>query len=293
MKRDSSRDSVVAIGAFDGVHLGHQHVLGQLKSVAAAVAAQAVVVTFEPLPREYLSGDAAPLRVQPLRDRVTALRGAGAARVCCLRFNAALQHEEAEQFVQRLLKERLRARAVVAGADFRFGHRRAGNTALLRSHGIEFVEVARRDQGGERVSSTRVRAALAAGDLDLARTLLGRPYAISGRVRRGEARGRELGYPTANLVPARPLALADGVYAVRVGDHVGAAHWGTRAWLGGTERRLEVHLLDYSGDLYGQLLTVRLERFIRADSEFESLEAMKARMALDMDAVRDTIRARD
>lgn len=285
--------SVVAIGAFDGVHRGHQKVLDELKSTAATLDAQPVVVTFEPLPREFLMGADAPARVQPLRDRVLALRACGIDQVCCLRFTSALQHESAAGFVQRVLQGQLNAQAVVAGADFRFGHRRAGDAALLRSAGIEFVEVGSVEHEGDRVSSTRVRAALATADLELAAALLGRPYAVSGRVRRGDARGRELGFPTANLVPSRSLALADGVYAVRVGGHAGAAHWGTRAWMGGTERRLEVHLLDYSGDLYGQRLTVRFERFIRADSSFAHLDAMKTRIALDIDAVRDTIRARD
>lgn len=285
--------AAVAIGAFDGVHRGHQRVLDALKTTAKERGLSAVVITFEPLPREFLMGDAAPGRVQPLRDRVAALRAAGIDRICCLRFNHALQHEPAEGFVQRLLQGRLQAQVVVAGADFHFGHRRAGDAALLRASGLDFVAVPQLDVDGERVSSTRLRAALAAADLEQVAAMLGRPYAVSGRVRRGDARGRQLGFPTANLVPARPLALADGVYAVRVGDHFGAAHSGTRAWLGGTERRLEVHLLDFSGDLYGQHLTVQFEQFIRADREFGSLDELQACMAVDMDAVRDTIRARD
>jgi riboflavin kinase / FMN adenylyltransferase len=285
----------VAIGSFDGVHRGHQAVIG----TAQHDDLKPVVLTFEPLPREYLDPASAPARLQSLRDRVETIRALGVEQVRVLRFNAALSREPAEAFVERVLVAKLGARRVSVGEGFRFGYRRGGDVDLLgrigAQRGFEVNAVKTLCEGGERISSTRIRAALAEGDLASAAGLLGRPYAMAGRVVPGDRRGHSLGFPTANLVPRRGLPLADGVYAVTVklADGTactGAAHWGTRAWLGGTERRLEVHLLDFDGDLYVQRIGVEFRDYIRADRDFDGIEAMQRQIEVDIRAVRDTIR---
>ncbi len=287
--------AAVAIGSFDGVHRGHQAVVAALLNHARAEGLAPWVVTFEPLPKEYFAGSAAPLRIQGLRDRVVALRAAGVPNVRCLRFNGQLAAESAEDFVQRVLVDDLSAARVVVGEDFRFGHGRKGDVAMLAQLGKQAgfaTDVAPTElSGGERISSTRIRDLLASAQLDEAAALMGRPYSVSGRVRRGDARGREIGYPTANLVPVRALALAEGVYAVEATcesgkRHAGAAHWGRRSWLGGGEHRLEVHILDFAGDLYGQLLQVEFKRFVRADRAFESLDAMREQIEQDIGLIR-------
>lgn len=291
----STSRAAVAIGSFDGVHRGHQAVLAALGGHAREEGLVPWVVTFEPLPREYFAGPAAPSRIQGLRDKVVVLRATGVPNVRCLRFNAQLAAESAEHFVQRVLVDDLHAARVVVGEDFRFGHGRRGDVALLSAlggqAGFDIDAAPTVMAAGERISSTRIRALLAGAQLDEAAVLLGRPYRVSGRVRRGEARGREIGFPTANLVPTKRLALADGVYAVEVkrasGErYAGAAHWGRRAWLGGGEHRLEVHILDFAGDLYGQLLHVDFIRFVRADSAFDSLDAMREQIEQDIGLIR-------
>lgn len=280
--------SAVAIGNFDGIHRGHQAIIDRVVRSAGEFSAEPVVVTFEPLPREHFLGPAAPPRLTDLRAKAGVLADLGVTTMLCARFDAAFAALTPEAFVERVLVGALGAKAVVVGADFRFGHRRAGDVTVLarlgERHGFRVIEppvVA--DEAG-RISSTRVRAALGAGDLDAAAALLGRPYTVSGRVRYGDALGRKLGFRTANLVPKHPLALADGVYAVRVwrtdgSVHVGAAHWGRK-------RRLEVHLLDYEGDLYGERLFVEFERYLRPDRDFEDQEGLRKQMAVDVDEVR-------
>lgn len=286
--RAPEQGSAVAIGNFDGVHRGHQAVLARLCEQAQTLSAVPTVVSFEPLPHEYFLGADAPPRLLTLRDKAAALGSFGIECVVCLRFDAALAALEPHAFVGRVLVDGLRAKAVVVGDDFRFGHRRRGDFGLLSSLGEEFgfatLSTATAVGGGERISSTRIRESLAAGDLDGAADLLGRRYAVSGRVRRGEALGRRLGFPTANIMPRRRLALADGVYAVTVrrrdgGRHAGAAYWG--------RGRLEVHLLDFDADLYGECLNVEFDRFVRADEKIEKLDDLKSRIRQDVEAIRE------
>ncbi|MFN2301850.1 MAG: bifunctional riboflavin kinase/FAD synthetase [Gammaproteobacteria bacterium] len=284
--RAPHRGSAVTIGVFDGVHRGHQAVLAQLCQQARLLAVEPTVVTFEPLPREYFDVDAAPPRLQSLRDKVAALSAYGVTRVLCLRFDASLADLDARAFVEKVLVSGLAARSVVIGDDFRFGRDRGGDFALLkllgREHGFG-TTAAPTASDGERISSTRIRAALAAGRPEEAAELIGRPYSVSGRVRRGDALGRRLGFPTANLVPSHDLALAHGVYAVDVRRadgkrHRGAAHWGTRG-------RLEVHLLDFDADLYGERLVIGIRRFIRPDAKFDTLDALQAQIARDVQEI--------
>lgn len=290
------RPAAVAIGAFDGVHRGHAAVIGEAVTAGGETGATPTVATFEPLPREHFLGAGAPPRLTGFRDRVMAFAGLGVEQVCRLRFDSRFAALAAAEFVERVLVESLRASVVVVGEGFRFGHERAGDVATLEDlgarHGFRVRAVATLEDADGRVSSTRIRTALGIGDVAAANSMLGRRYSVSGLVRYGDGRGRGLGFPTANLVPARPLALADGVYATTVtcpggAIYKGAAHWGPRTMLGGTERRLEVHLLDFDGDLYGRRVCVEFVRFVRKDRAFEGVEGLKRQMEADVIDVRD------
>ncbi|HET8550960.1 MAG TPA: riboflavin biosynthesis protein RibF, partial [Gammaproteobacteria bacterium] len=201
--RARHRGSAVTIGNFDGMHLGHQAMLAQLRERAQALGAKATVMIFEPAPREFFQGDAAPARLSSLREKCTALAAAGAEQVLVVRFDKAFSSLAPQEFIQRLLSDGLGARYVLVGDDFCFGHQRAGDFATLEEagaqQGFEVAAVPTIEVDGERVSSTRVRAALAEHDFDAARRLLGHDYSICGRVRHGDELGRELGFPTANL----------------------------------------------------------------------------------------------
>lgn len=293
--RPRHRGSVVTIGNFDGLHLGHQAVLGQLAEKGAELCLPTVAVSFEPLPREYFLGEKAPPRLQRFRDKVLAMRRFSVDRLLCLHFDGRLARQEATAFVEELLVERLGVRYLVVGDDFRFGRDRVGDFRLLREAGPRLgFQVAHMHSfmvDGERVSSTRIREALGRGDMDMAQRLLGRPYRLSGRVAHGDKRGRHLGFPTANVkLGPRPLAVR-GVYAVEVfgldEEPVrGVANVGNRPTVAGTQNRLEVHLFDYDGDLYGRHLHVDLLHRIRDERRFESLDALKAQIARDAEQAR-------
>ncbi|ACL74284.1 bifunctional riboflavin kinase/FAD synthetase [Thioalkalivibrio sulfidiphilus] len=293
--RPRHRGTVATIGNFDGLHLGHQAVLGQLAEKAAELGLPTTVISFEPLPREYFLGDKAPPRLQRFRDKFLALRRFSVDRLLCLRFDRRLAEQEASAFVEDLLAERLGVKYLVVGDDFRFGRKRSGDFQLLRElgqrHGFHVARMHSFQVDGARVSSTRIREALAAGDMDTAQKLLGRPYRLNGRVAHGDKRGRTIGFPTANLrMGPRPLAVR-GVYAVEVfglnGDPVrGVANVGTRPTVGGLENRLEVHLFDVDADLYGRVLHVDLLARIREEQRFESLDALKAQIARDAQQAR-------
>ncbi|OOG24923.1 riboflavin biosynthesis protein RibF [Thioalkalivibrio denitrificans] len=288
--RPRHRGAVATIGNFDGLHLGHQAVLGQLAEKGAELRLPTVVISFEPLPREYFMGPKAPPRVQRFRDKVLAMRRYSVDRLLCLHFDRRLAEQEAEAFVRELLVERLGVRYLVVGDDFRFGRGRTGDFHLLQELGGRLgFQVAHMHSftiDGARVSSTRIREALGQGDMDTAQRLLGRPYRLSGRVAHGDKRGRQLGYPTANVkLGPRPLAVR-GVYAVETFGldeepvH-GVANVGNRPTVAGTQNRLEVHLFDYDGDLYGRHVHVDLLYRIRDEQRFESLDALKAQIARD------------
>lgn len=295
--RGAHRGCVLTIGNFDGVHRGHQAVLAQLKALARAQQLPATVVSFEPTPREFFCPAEAPVRLAGLREKAVDLAAAGADRLLCLRFNRAFAQWPPQRFVEALLVDGLGARAVMVGEDFRYGHERAGDAASLaaagRKHGFEVAPLPIVKVGGERISSTRVRAALAAGDTDLATALLGRPYRVCGRVVPGARLGRSLDVPTANLrIGARP-APRFGVYAVQVrvaGEggavHQGAANLGVRPAVGGGECLLEVHLLDFDGDLYGRRLEVWFRDYLRPEASFDSNAALRAQMLADIQRTR-------
>lgn len=292
--RAQHRGCVATIGNFDGVHRGHHAVIERVRERAGALELPAMVITFEPHPLEYFAPEHAHRRISGLRDKVDALAACGVDRVLCLRFGRQLADMPAESFVDSLLAERLGVRFLMVGDDFRFGRGRRGDFTLLQRagerHGFKVARMPTVVADGERVSSTRVRAALAAGELDVAEALLGRPYAISGRVARGDAIGRELGWRTANLRFRRTPPPVHGIFAVTVeglgGERQGVASVGTRPTINGRATLLETHLFDFDEDIYGAHIRVTFRAFLRGEERFDSMDALRAQIGRDADAAR-------
>lgn len=289
------RGCVATIGNFDGVHRGHQAILQRLRERAAELQLPSCVVIFEPQPREFFAPDNAPVRLSRLRDKLELLAAAGVDRVLCLAFNRRLRELSAADFVRTVLVEGLGVQHLEVGDDFRFGCDRAGDFPFLEQAGKQFgfsVEDAITiELDGERVSSTRVRNAAQVADFALAEQLLGRPFSISGRVLHGQKLGRQLGTPTANVQLKRRRAPLNGVYLVSVEldgrVQPGVANIGMRPTVAGDGRaHLEVHLLDFAGDLYGRRLTVVFHQKLRDEQRFASLEALKAAIDADIASAR-------
>lgn len=298
--RERHRGCVATIGNFDGVHRGHQHMIAAVRAAAVRLGLPAAVITFEPTPREFFEGGAAPARLTRLREKLEALASYGVDRVLVLRFDRRVQAMGATEFVERLLVDGLGVRHMVVGHDFHFARRREGNLALLQEaggrHGFTVEEVGRYMDDGERVSSSLVRDALGGGDLERARQLLGRPYRMAGRVRRGAQLGRKLGFPTANLALHRKVVPLWGVFAVRVSgaglaDHPAVVSLGTRPTINGTEPLLEVHVFDFDGDLYGRYLDVDFIRRLRDERRFPTIDALVEQMHRDAAAARAALGA--
>jgi len=289
--RAEHRGCALTIGTFDGVHLGHAAMIACLREHARRLGVPATLLTFEPTPREYLDPARAPARLTRLRERLPLLARAGVDRCIVLRFDEHLRTVRGVEFIERLLDKRLGARAVTVGHDFRFGFKGEADVTALReaapAHGFELEVLDPVMVDGERVSSSGVREALAAGDLDRAARWLGRRYTMCGRVIEGERLGRKLGYPTANLRLHRLVSPLTGIFAVRVrgvetaAATAGVASLGTRPTVNGTEPLLEVHVFDFDGDLYGRHLEVEFVRRLRAEHRFESLEALVKQMHED------------
>lgn len=284
----SLRGAVAAIGNFDGVHLGHRALIKAAKAEAEARAKPLVVMTFEPHPRRFFVPKSPAFRLDALETKARLLGELGVSVVLAMPFDAALAGQSPQDFVDHILAHDLGLSHVVVGYDFTFGKARAGDTAMLRElggrHGIGVTVLAA--QGDEEVySSTRVRQALEAGDLAEANRILGRPWEIVGVVEHGDKRGRELGFPTANVAMTDFLVPKFGIYAVRsVVDgesHDGVASLGIRPTFDQTDVKLEVHLFDFSGDLYGRSMRVEFHGFIRPEEKFDSVYALKAQMAED------------
>jgi len=293
---ETARGAVVAIGNFDGVHHGHQVVIGAAGSRARELGRAHAVLTFEPHPRSFFRPDDPPFRLTPFRVKSELLDAFGVDLLFTLHFDAALAAMSAEAFIGEVLVERLAIRHAVVGYDFVFGNRRRGTAAMLgeagkaADFGVTIVEPVRH---GEAVySSTRIRELLAAGRPREAAGLLGRAWEIDGRVEAGDRRGRTIGFPTANLSLDAYLRPAAGVYAVRAGIghearfHDAVANFGRRPTVGGSDLRLEVHLFDFAGDLYGQHLRVQLLDYLRPERKFASLDSLKAQIAEDSRAAR-------
>jgi len=286
---------VATIGNFDGVHIGHRAILQRLAERARAFGLPSCVVLFEPQPREYFLPDNAPARLSRLRDKLTELDKLGIDLVLILAFNGRLSELSAEDFIQQVLVQGLSVKHLEVGDDFRFGAKRSGDFALLEQVGKQqgfAVEAAQTVQLlGERVSSSRVRSALFAGDFALAAQLLGRPFAMTGRVIEGQKLARTLGTPTANIQLGRRHAPLSGVFVVSIelnGKTLnGVANIGTRPTVAGDGRaHLEVYLLDFAENLYGQRLTVTFHHKLRDEQRFAGLDVLKAAIAADIAATR-------
>ncbi|KLD75290.1 bifunctional riboflavin kinase/FAD synthetase [Xanthomonas hyacinthi] len=281
--------SVVCIGAFDGLHLGHRALVRHALARARALGVPAVALSFEPLPREFFAPAAPPPRLTLARAKVEGLQQLGVDSVGLLRFDLRLSSMSAQDFVRRTLVDRLQAREVWIGPAFRFGHKRGGDIALLREMGAQLGfsagEIEPVHLREERISSTRIRELLVTGEFAHAAELLGRAYAIDGRVVRGKQLGRTLGYPTANLRFLRTPALS-GIYATWV-HGVGEQPWpsvssfGTRPTVQGVEPLLEAHLFDFQGDLYGRHIAVEFVAKLRDEETFSDLAALTEQMHRD------------
>jgi riboflavin kinase/FMN adenylyltransferase len=289
-----ARGAVVALGNFDGVHRGHQAVLGEAARLAVQLDTTLAVLTFEPHPREFFAPGQPSFRLTPFRIRIRHLEAIGADYVFVLHFDAELAGKSAEAFVVEVLSEGLQAAHVVVGYDFVFGAERRGDAALLRDlgslHGFGVTSVAPAStEAGEIFSSTKIREHLQGGRPLSAAMLLGRPWEIEGRVEHGDALGRQLGYPTANVALGEYLLPALGIYAVKAGIDEGrgtiwldgVASLGTRPTVGGTRLQLEVHLFDFAADLYGRHLRVALIDYLRPEKKFDGLPALTAQIAED------------
>lgn len=286
---------VATVGNFDGVHLGHAAILEQLQEHAVRLGVPATVILFEPQPREFFSPLYSPARIMTLREKVETLATLGVDRLLCVRFDKGFASQSPREFCQDFLVSGLGIRHLVVGDDFRFGQDRSGDFATLEATGASCgfgVEDTRTyEVNGRRVSSTWVREALEAADFSLAAQLLGRPFSMAGRVVHGDKIGRTLGIPTANVWPNRLRSPLHGVYAVNAtvdGRTVPAvANVGPRPTVGGLRWRVETHLLDFSGDLYGKRLAVTFLAKLRDEQKFSGLDELKARIRVDIETARD------
>jgi len=284
------RDGIVALGNFDGFHLGHQAVVGRAVELARSEGRPVLVATFDPHPVRLFQPDAPPFRLTTLDQRERLFGAAGADAMLVFHFDAQLAAVAAEDFVTDWLIKRIGAKGVVTGDDFTFGNRRRGNVALLKAvgnaNGLACEAVPPVTDQGARVSSSRIREALQAGDCPTATRLLTRPFAIEGTVQHGDKLGRAIGYPTANIALGNYLRPAYGIYAVRGrlddGRQVdGVASLGIRPSFDPPRELLEPYFFDFSGDLYGQTVEVELHAYLRPELKFDTLDALKAQIDLD------------
>jgi len=278
----------LTIGNFDGVHRGHRALLDRVVTRARELGVTSCVLTFEPHPREFFAPGAAPARLTRLRDKLELIATAGIERVHVMRFNARFAAMTATRFIDEILKRGLQTRWLLVGRDFRFGAQRKGDFAALEGKGFMLESMPDVALDGGRVSSSAVRAALAAGDFSRAQQLLGRPYAISGKVVHGAHLGRDLGFPTANI-NLRQRSPLHGIYVVEVDNYgPGVASVGNRPTVNPVPRPLlEVHLLDWDGNLYGRRLNVRFLRKLRDEAKFDGLPALREAIARDAAEARD------
>lgn len=284
----ASDKCALAIGNFDGMHLGHQALLTCLIAVAKAQNLTPAVMTFEPHPREFFTPPNAPARLSTLREKLEYFRQAGVAQVYVCQFNQSFSQISAQYFMDNILRKKLNANTILVGEDFRFGAKRAGSVANFRESDFDLISPPQVQQNNERISSTRVRNALAVGDLTQATTLLGRPYSISGKVVHGAKRGRQLGFPTANVHMRHERPPMTGVYAVKLDGLNAVANLGVRPTVAGVPKMsLEVHVLDYQGDLYNKHVHVDFLHKIRDEMKFDGLDALKAQIATDVLVARE------
>jgi riboflavin kinase/FMN adenylyltransferase len=301
----ASTGCVVTIGAYDGVHLGHRHLIGQVRAMASELGCASAVVTLDRHPATVVRPESAPRLLTDLDQKLELLASTGVEYTLVVHFDRERSQESAEDFVTELLVGCMQAQAVVVGHDFHFGYRRQGDVPLLQRMGAQYgfdvhgLRLVAHGPGGQPVSSTRIRELLGEGRVDEAASLLGRHHEVRGVVRHGDARGRKLGFPTANVaVPAEIQLPADGIYAGWFEDaggdvHSAAISLGRRPtfYEEADVSLLEAHLLDFDGDLYGQPARVRFVARLRGEERFNSAEALVAQMARDVAAAREALTA--
>lgn len=290
--RPKHHGCVATIGNFDGVHLGHQAVLGQLAEKSAELCLPTTLITFEPQPMEYFAPQKVPPRLTRFREKILALQRYSVDRVCCLAFNRKLSSLSAEDFIKQILVDKLGVKYLVVGDDFRFGANRGGTFTTLvaagKQYGFQVVSMHTFEIDGARVSSTRIREALEQGDMQSARQLLGRNYRMSGRVAHGEKLGRELGFPTANIHLHRHASAVQGIFVVEVfgldrEPIQGVASVGTRPTVNQTKALLEVFLFDFNQEIYGRHLQVSFLKKLRDEAKFDSLELLVEQIQTDVE----------
>jgi len=288
---------VLTIGNFDGVHLGHKQVIQALLNQAKKLNCKAAVMVFEPQPQELFSPETAPARLSRLRDKYTLLKSLGVEQLICVNFNHNFATQLAENFIKDLLVKKLGIQSLIIGDDFRFGNNREGNYEMLCEAGKHFgftvSDTASYKVLEQRISSTEIRQALEKDELQQAEIMLGRPYSIIGRVFHGDKRGRQLGFPTANVKLKRRVSPVNGVYAVKVntllGTYFGVANIGSRPTVAGVRQQLEVHIFDFNADLYGQTIEVVLLKKLRKEMNFDSISALTEQIMIDSEQAREYI----
>ncbi|OUR85069.1 riboflavin biosynthesis protein RibF [Colwellia psychrerythraea] len=288
---------VLTIGNFDGVHLGHQQVIKALVSKAKALNCVAAVLVFEPQPQELFSPETAPARLCRLRDKYNLLAKLGVQRLICVNFTAKFANQSAKYFIENLLVNKLGIKHLIVGDDFRFGKNRTGNFSMLcqagERYGFDVSDTKSYKMADCRISSTAIRQALEQDDLMSVKQMLGREYSIIGRVFHGDKRGRQLGFPTANVLLKRRVSPLSGVFAVIVktnnGEFKGVANIGARPTINGVRQQLEVHIFDFDENLYGQCIEVVVKKKLRPVIKFDSLEALTAQIHQDSEQAKQVL----
>ncbi len=289
------RHCVATIGNFDGVHLGHQVVINQLKNKAASLNRRNLVIIFEPQPQEFFSHSTVPARLTRLREKLLALQRYNVDYVLCLRFNRSFATLSAEYFIEHILIKQLAIEHLVVGDDFHFGQGRKGNFNTLQNYGKKYGFTVENWHtfilDNERVSSTRIRHALINGNFDVARQLLGRPYTLVGKVSYGQQRGRTIGFPTANIFLHRQVSPIKGVFAVKMHGIAaqpltGVANLGTRPTVDGHHLLLETHLFDFNDSIYGHYVEIEFIEKLRDEQKFSSFDKLKQQIILDVQQAR-------
>jgi riboflavin kinase/FMN adenylyltransferase len=292
--------SVVTIGAYDGLHLGHQQLLDRVSSLAELNGLTSVVMSFEPTPKEFFAGSSPPARLMRFREKFESLESRGVDLFYCPRFAAPMRDIAAPDFIRRILIQVLNARYLGVGDDFHFARRREGNirhlTGVADVLGYSVEQVPSVIADGIRVCSTTIREVLAAGDMACATALLGRPYRMSGKIVKGDRVGRTLGYPTANVDLRRRQSAVMGIFAVRVlgldgGIRDAVASVGSRPTFNGTKPILEVHLFDFDEDIYGQYIHIDFIAWLREQKKFDTVDELVAQMHLDADNAKSVLAA--
>ena len=281
----SSRTPIgLTIGNFDGVHIGHQVLIEKLIAESRKRKLSPAVMTFEPHPKEFFTPENAPTRLTTLREKLEFFLSYGIEKVFVCAFNQKFSNISSEVFMSQILKEQLKTELLIVGDDFRFGSKRQAGIGDLRKNAFELFEIPEIDVNGKRVSSTRIREDLKEGRIEEVNHFLGRPYTISGKVVEGDKRGRQMGFPTANIHMRHLRPALTGVYAVKLGNRNGVANLGVRPTISGTPKLLlEVHLLNFNEDIYGQHVQVTFLAKIRDEMKFENINALIEQIKKDVD----------